>query len=221
MLWRRGQDRCRERITQEQLEAQADVEAGKCRGARQVDLIRAQLTRRLRLELGHESCARQGIGTQSRGPIRHNNRPPSDRFLDQLDGAATADVGHPLLAIQPAGGINQVRHHGPDLDHQGLTTLAGELIVGPADREGRRVPLSHRASRRWRDRLIRTAGVPARSRRNARGVAGRISAGRPIVDRCDRARVAAGAVRTRRTLGLSRRGGGASYSGFPAFSAFL
>lgn len=127
-----------ERIA-EQLEAQADVEAEriKMQGARQVDLIRAQLTRQLRLELGHESVRQARELVRNHVADQAQQSATVDRFLDQLDAMApaTADVDYPLLAKMRSASrraltslVDWFGTMAQDLDHQGLTTLAGELV---------------------------------------------------------------------------------------------
>ncbi|OSC41089.1 F0F1 ATP synthase subunit B/delta [Mycobacterium decipiens] len=127
-----------ERIA-EQLETQAGVEAEriKVQGARQVDLVRAQLTRQLRLELGHESVR------QARELVRDHVADPAqqsatvDRFLDELDAMApaVADIEYPLLAKMRSASrraltslVGRFGAIAKDLDNQGLSTLAGELV---------------------------------------------------------------------------------------------
>ncbi|BBX95682.1 F0F1 ATP synthase subunit B/delta [Mycobacterium lacus] len=127
-----------ERIA-EQLQAQAEVEAEriKIQGARQVELLRAQLARQLRLELGHESVrqAEELVRTYVADPAQQSAT--VDRFLDELDAMApsAADVQYPVLAKMRSASrralVDLVERFGRitrDLDNQGLSTLADELV---------------------------------------------------------------------------------------------
>jgi ATP synthase F0 subunit b/ATP synthase F1 delta subunit len=127
-----------ERIT-EQLEAQAGIDAERIieQGARQVELLRAQLTRQLRLELGHESVR------QAEELVRHHVADPAqqsatvDRFLDELDAMApaAADVEYPLMAKMRSASRHALASLSDrfstiakGLDNQALSTISAELV---------------------------------------------------------------------------------------------
>jgi ATP synthase F0 subunit b/ATP synthase F1 delta subunit len=136
-----------ERIA-EQLRAQADVEVErvKVQGARHVELLRAQLIRQLRQDLGYESVRRAGelVRDHVEDPVRQSAT--VDRFLDDLDAMAPseADVQYPLLAkmrsasraalVSLVGRFGEIAER---LDDQGLSTLADELasVAKLLDRE--------------------------------------------------------------------------------------
>lgn len=76
----------------EQLRAQADVEVEriKVQGGQQVALLRAQLVRQLRQELGSESVARAGDLVRAHVADPQAQAATVDRFLDELDSMAPA-----------------------------------------------------------------------------------------------------------------------------------
>ncbi len=123
----------------EQLQAQAEVEAEriKVQSARQVQLLRTQLTRQLRLELGHESVRQAGELVRNHVADPAQQSATVDRFLDELDAMAptAADVEYPLLAKMRSASrralvslVDKFDALAKNLDNQGLTTLAGELV---------------------------------------------------------------------------------------------
>lgn len=127
------------RIT-EQFRVQAEVEAERItgQGDRQVGLLRMQLTRQLRLELGHESV--RGAGELVRNYVADAAQQSAtvDRFLDELDAMApaSADVRYPLLARMRSASRRSLRdlldrfgNVAKDLDTDGLTTLSDELVA--------------------------------------------------------------------------------------------
>ena len=66
----------------EQLRAQADVDAEriKAQGGRRSNCCGTQLSRQLRLELGHESVRQAGNWCAVMSPTPHSGRPPSTGF---------------------------------------------------------------------------------------------------------------------------------------------
>jgi len=122
----------------EQLRAQADRDAERIKqqGAKQVELMRAQLIRQLRQDIGAESVHR--ASELVRGYVADPDQQSAtvDRFLDELDEMATstAEVQYPVASkmrsasrsavtalLDKFGGIAD------GLDDQGLSTLADEL----------------------------------------------------------------------------------------------
>jgi ATP synthase F0 subunit b/ATP synthase F1 delta subunit len=126
------------RIT-EQLHAQAGIESEriKSQGDGQVQLLRAQLTRQLRLELGHESVRQATELVRSFVDDAAQQSATVDRFLDELDemAPAAAHVEYPLTAkLRSASreALSAVSDRfvtiAKDLDDKGLRTLAAELV---------------------------------------------------------------------------------------------
>lgn len=127
-----------ERIA-EQMKAQADSEAERIQvqGVRQTELLRAQLSRQLRLELGHESVRQAGDLVRSFVADKDQQSATVDRFLDELDQMAPeeADVEYPVLAKMRSSSrlalsnvVEQFDSAASDLDDDGLTSLADELV---------------------------------------------------------------------------------------------
>jgi F-type H+-transporting ATPase subunit delta len=127
-----------ERIA-EQLKAQAesDAERVKAQGSRQVELLRAQLTRQLRLELGHESVRQATELVRNYVADEEQQSATVDRFLDELDDMApeSADTESPVLAKMRSSSrqaltnvVDRFDTIAKDLDNDGLTTLADELV---------------------------------------------------------------------------------------------
>jgi F-type H+-transporting ATPase subunit b/F-type H+-transporting ATPase subunit delta len=123
----------------EQLQAQAliDAERIKEQGARQVELMRAQVTRQLRLELGHESVRQAGELVRNYVADAAQQSATVDRFLDELDAMAPAptEVEYPLLAkMRSASRLalldlsDRFGTMAKNLDNQGLSTLSSELV---------------------------------------------------------------------------------------------
>jgi ATP synthase F0 subunit b/ATP synthase F1 delta subunit len=126
-----------ERIA-EQMRAQADseVERVKVQGAKHAELLRAQLIRQLRQELGAESVRRAGELVRSYVADSTQQSATVDRFLDELDAMAPseADVQYPIVekmrsASRTAltGLMKRFDEIAEDLDDQGLSTLADDL----------------------------------------------------------------------------------------------
>ena len=122
----------------EQLRAQAesDAERIKQQGGRQAELMRSQVIRQLRQDIGAESVRR--AGELVRGYVADPDQQAAtvDRFLDDLDemSSSTADVSYPVankmrsasrLALQDLldhfGGVAD------DLDDSALSKLADDL----------------------------------------------------------------------------------------------
>jgi F-type H+-transporting ATPase subunit delta len=78
----------------EQLRKQADaeVERVKVQGQQHIQLLRAQLIRQLRQDLGTESVRRAGELVREHVSDRDNQSATVDRFLDDLDAMAPSDV---------------------------------------------------------------------------------------------------------------------------------
>jgi F-type H+-transporting ATPase subunit b/F-type H+-transporting ATPase subunit delta len=123
----------------EQMSAQAEVESARItgQGSRQVELLRTQLTRQLRLELGHESVRQATELVRNYVADADQQATTVDRFLDELDemAPAAADVKYPLMArIRSASrrALKSVTDRfeaiAKDLDNPGLEKLAAELV---------------------------------------------------------------------------------------------
>lgn len=124
----------------EQLRVQADaeVERIKVQGGEQVQLLRAQLIRDLRRDLGRESV--QGAGDLVRGHVDDAARQAAtvDRFLDELDAMAPSPVqiADPVLAGFRSGSrqaytdlTDRFTTIAAGLDAASLPTLAEELVA--------------------------------------------------------------------------------------------
>lgn len=123
---------------EEQLRAQAETDAERIKqqGAKQVELMRSQLIRQLRQDIGAESVRR--AGDLVRGYVAEPSQQAAtvDRFLDDLDemSTSTADIDYPVAdkmrsasrqalssLLEEFGGIAD------KLDDKGLSTLTDEL----------------------------------------------------------------------------------------------
>jgi len=122
----------------EQLHAQADseVERIKVQGAKQVELLRAQLIRQLRQDIGAESVRRAGELVRSYVGEPAQQSATVDRFLDDLDAMAPseADVQYPVAANMRSASrtaledlLKAFGETAESLDDQGLSTLADDL----------------------------------------------------------------------------------------------
>ncbi|WP_144206186.1 F0F1 ATP synthase subunit B/delta [Mycobacterium tilburgii] len=127
-----------ERIT-EQLAAQAEIESARIigQGSRQVKLLRTQLTRQLRLELGQESVRQATELVRNYVADPDQQASTVDRFLDELDemAPASADVQYPLRSklrsssrMALANLTEKFRDVAKDLDAKALSTLSAELV---------------------------------------------------------------------------------------------
>ena len=123
----------------EQLRAQADVDSERItvQGGRQVDLLRTQLSRQLRMELGHEAVRQAGELVRSYVADSAQQSATVDRFLHDLDemAPAPAEVQYPLLTKMRSASrqavVSLVERFGDlakDLDNKGLSSLSSELV---------------------------------------------------------------------------------------------
>src|SRR5208337_2047702 len=117
--------------------AGVEAERIKVQGARHAELLRAQLSRQLRLELGHESVRQAEELVRNYVADAEQQSATVDRFLDELDAMApaAADVKYPLMAKMRSAsrrGLKSVTDRfdtiAKDLDNQGLEKLSGELV---------------------------------------------------------------------------------------------
>jgi ATP synthase F0 subunit b/ATP synthase F1 delta subunit len=124
----------------EQLRDQAenDAERIKQQGARQAEVMRSQLIRQLRLDIGAESVRR--ASDLVRGYVAESGQQSAtvDRFLDDLDDMATstADVQYPVATKMRSasrqaltGLLDQFGEIADGLDDDGLSTLADDLTA--------------------------------------------------------------------------------------------
>ncbi|MCV7102944.1 F0F1 ATP synthase subunit B/delta [Mycobacterium palustre] len=123
----------------EQFRAQAEIEAERItvQGARQSELMRSQLTRQLRLELGHESVrqARELVRNYVADPAQQSST--VDRFLDELDAMApaAANVEYPLMKKMRSASREALANLSDrfaaiakNLDNKALTAVSSELV---------------------------------------------------------------------------------------------
>jgi ATP synthase F0 subunit b/ATP synthase F1 delta subunit len=127
------------RIT-EQLRAQADaeVERIKVQGAAQVQLLRQQLIRELRQDLGSESIRRAGELVRQHVSDADRQSATVDRFLDELDAMAPsafgiADTTGAKLRSTSRDSLNALVARFDeltgDVDADGLSTVADDLAA--------------------------------------------------------------------------------------------
>jgi len=120
------------------LHAQADseVERIKVQGAKQVELLRAQLIRQLRQDTGAESVRRAGELVRGYVGKPAQQSATVDRFLDDLDAMAPseAEVQYPVAANMRSASrtaledlLKAFGETAESLDDQGLSTLADDL----------------------------------------------------------------------------------------------
>jgi ATP synthase F0 subunit b/ATP synthase F1 delta subunit len=128
-----------ERIT-EQFQTQAEIEADRIRvqGGRQVELMWTQLTRQLRMELGHESVRQAGELVRNYVADPAHRSATVDRFLDDLEAMAPApaEVEYPLLTKMRSASRHALLDLSDrfgtlakNLDNKGLSTLSSELVA--------------------------------------------------------------------------------------------
>ncbi len=128
-----------ERIT-EQLRGQAGVEAErvKAAGGQQVGLMRAQLIRELRSNLGAEAVQRAAELVRDHVADPQRQSATVDRFLDELDAMApkAVDVETPVLTRMRSASrqalaelLAKFDEAAGGLDEQGLSTLAADLTA--------------------------------------------------------------------------------------------
>jgi F-type H+-transporting ATPase subunit delta len=117
-------------------QAESDAERIKLQGARQAELLRSQLVRQLRQDIGAESVRR--ASDLVRGYVAEPGQQSAtvDRFLDDLDEMATstADVEDPVATkmrsasrLALTGLLDQFGGIADGLDDNGLSTLADDL----------------------------------------------------------------------------------------------
>jgi F-type H+-transporting ATPase subunit delta len=122
----------------EQLHALADseVERIKVQGAKQVELLRAQLIRQLRQDIGAESVRRAGELVRGYVGEPAQQSATVDRFLNDLDemAASTSEIQYPVAAkmrsasrLAMTGLLDQFGGIADSLDDKGLSTLADDL----------------------------------------------------------------------------------------------
>jgi len=122
----------------EQLRAQAesDAERIKQQGAKQVELMRAQLIRQLRQDIGAESVHRASELVRGYVAEPAQQAATVDRFLDDLDemASSTADIQYPVAAkmrsasrLALTGLLDKFNELADGLDDDGLSTLANDL----------------------------------------------------------------------------------------------
>jgi ATP synthase F0 subunit b/ATP synthase F1 delta subunit len=124
----------------EQLRAQAesDAERIKQQGAKQVELLRAQLIRQLRQDIGAESVRR--ASELVRGYVAESGQQAAtvDRFLDDLDemSASTTDISYPVATKMRSASrlaltdlLDQFNGIADGLDDDGLSALADDLTA--------------------------------------------------------------------------------------------
>ena len=127
----------------EQLHEQADSEAEriKAQGGKQVELLRAQLIRQLRQDIGAESVRRAGELVRGYVAEPAQQSATVDRFLDDLDAMAPseADVQYPVAAKMRSASraaladlLKQFGETAESLDDKGLSTLADDLTSAAA-----------------------------------------------------------------------------------------
>jgi ATP synthase F0 subunit b/ATP synthase F1 delta subunit len=122
-------------------QAESDAERIKQQGGRQAELLRSQLVRQLRQDIGAESVRR--ASDLVRGYVAEPGQQSGtvDRFLDDLDEMAgsTADVEYPVATkmrsasrLALTGLLDKVGGIADGLDDKGLSTLADDLTSAAA-----------------------------------------------------------------------------------------
>jgi ATP synthase F0 subunit b/ATP synthase F1 delta subunit len=122
----------------EQLRAQAasDAERIKQQGTKQAELLRAQLIRQLRQDIGAESVHRAGELVRGYVAEPAQQSATVDRFLNDLDemAASTAEIQYPVATKMRSasrtaltGLLDQFGGIADSLDDNGLSTLADDL----------------------------------------------------------------------------------------------
>ncbi|HEX4392352.1 MAG TPA: F0F1 ATP synthase subunit B/delta [Mycobacterium sp.] len=123
----------------EQLRAQADSDAERIKqqGAKQAELMRAQLIRQLRQDIGDESVRRAGELVRAYVTEPDQQAATVDRFLDDLDEMAPseAEIHYPVLGSLRSASqqsltdlMDRLAEIAEGLDDSALTTLAEELV---------------------------------------------------------------------------------------------
>jgi ATP synthase F0 subunit b/ATP synthase F1 delta subunit len=122
-------------------QAESDAERIKQQGARQAELLRSQLVRQLRQDIGSESVRR--ASDLVRGYVAEPGQQSAtvDRFLDDLDEMATstADVQYPVATKMRSASrqaltslLEKLGEIADGLDDDGLSTLADDLTSAAA-----------------------------------------------------------------------------------------
>lgn len=122
----------------EQLNVQAGTEAERVRkhGAQQVELLRGQLLRQLRADLGSQAVQRAGELVRDHVGDRERRSATVDRLLDELDAMAPSEGEVDYLAVTKMRSasreslktlLGRFDEIAAGLDDQGLSTLADEL----------------------------------------------------------------------------------------------
>ncbi|UMB71073.1 F0F1 ATP synthase subunit B/delta [Mycobacterium paraterrae] len=122
----------------EQLRAQADSDAERIKqqGAKQVELMRAQLIRQLRQDIGAESVHRASELVRGYVADPAQQAATVDRFLDDLDemASSTADIQSPVASKMRSASrlaltslLDKFDELADGLDDDGLSTLADDL----------------------------------------------------------------------------------------------
>jgi F-type H+-transporting ATPase subunit delta len=124
----------------EQLRAQADSDAERItqQGAKQAELLRSQVIRQLRQDIGAESVRR--ADELVRGYVAEPGQQSAtvDRFLDDLDemSSSTADIQYPVATkmrsasrLALTGLLDKFGGIADGLDDKGLSTLADDLTA--------------------------------------------------------------------------------------------
>lgn len=131
----------------EQLRAQADVEVEriKVQGQQQVALLRAQLVRQLRADLGNESVRRAADLVRAHVADPQSRAATVDRFLDQLEAMAPAAFAPEITSSTmrsasrdaQAALVERFNAVAVSLNSDALSTLSGDLgsVVALLQRE--------------------------------------------------------------------------------------
>ncbi|MBV9088822.1 MAG: F0F1 ATP synthase subunit B/delta [Mycobacteriaceae bacterium] len=125
-------------IEQLRTQADAEVERVKIGGEQQIQLLRAQLIRQLRQDLGSESVGRAGELVREHLSERDARAATVDRFLDELDAMAPSEavLGDPVTAKMRSASresltatVERFDETVSDLDPEALSKLADELVA--------------------------------------------------------------------------------------------
>jgi ATP synthase F0 subunit b/ATP synthase F1 delta subunit len=122
----------------EQLRAQADSDAERIKqqGAKQAELLRSQMIRQLRQDIGAESVRRATELVRGYVADPDQRSATVDRLLDELDDMATstADIQYPVVTKMRSASrlaltdlLEKIGEIADGLDDEGLSTLADDL----------------------------------------------------------------------------------------------
>jgi F-type H+-transporting ATPase subunit delta len=123
-------------VEQLRVQADSDAERIKAQGAKQGDLMRAQLIRQLRQDMGAESVYRAGELVRGYVADPAQQSATVDRYLDDLEemSSSTADVQHPVAAKMRSASRLALTHLldkfggiADGLDDHGVSELADDL----------------------------------------------------------------------------------------------